>query len=703
MSDSSESGKRKRSGLIARGWRSIREAGTIQLIATVVLMALAVFIARFSWVLPGDGDEPTPLTNAAEVALYDMRSWLSADLVEQDDRIVLVVFDDQALINLEKRSPLPRDALAEALRNLDQMGAKAIGIDILFDQPQAEDLDLIETLRAMQTPTSVAYANVATNENDIGYEQQIFLDDFMATLEGSNAKPASIRLDEEYGGTRIWPSIEQDLPPLLGRSMLGDAGGPVGIFEGYTGAIEYRRALREGQNLGEDLPDEQRADVEEPLFQTLSIELFLNLDPAVAEFVAQQIEGKYVLIGGDILDYDRVETPFTSWTGFEPSGLSVHGEIIAQMLDGKALPTVPVWALWAMAVLVVATAAFAALLEWPARKLVPLLLGLAILYVGIPFVLHFQDVDTYGLPAVGWLVAWIIAFTAVTAAARSAGAAQRSFAQGALGKYIPADIAKQIIDEPELLSLGGENRELYVLFSDLEGFTKMSHAIPPEMVAKLLNRYLEMLSQVVLDHGGVIDKFVGDAVVAFWGAPIARPDDAERAANAGYAMWKAGEDFRQEVAAMDPDLPKIGKTRVGLHFGEAVIGNFGGDTRIQYTALGDSMNTAARLEAANKPLQSSVSASREFIEKSNPDWWVPMGRIVLRGRAQPVDIYQPKPDFPPEHRAKLEEAAQLSESNHDVAIQLVDEVAAMHPDDTALRNYCERIRNLNEGGAYVLG
>lgn len=154
---------------------------------------------------------------------------------------------------------------------------------------------------------------------------------------------------------------------------------------------------------------------------------------------------------------------------------------------------------------------------------------------------------------------------------------------------------------------------------------------------------------------------------------------------------------------MDDSLPKIGKTRVGLHYGEAVIGNFGGETRIQYTALGDSMNTAARLEAANKPLESSVSASREFIERSAPDWWVPMGRIVLRGRAQPVDIYQPMPDFPPDHRAKLIEAAQLSESKHDVAIQLIDEVAAMHPENPALRNYCSRIRNLNEGGAYVLG
>lgn len=695
-------GKAKRGGLLARGWRSVREAGKLQLLATVLMLVLALFIARFSWTLPGS-DEPTPLTSDAERALYDTRAYLAADMVEQDDRIILVVYDDQALINLEQRSPLPRDALAEALGNLDKMGAKAIGIDILFDQPQKDDELLIETLRNMQTPTAVGYANVETNASDIVYEQQVFLEEFMAALEGTNSRPASIRLDNSFGATRIWPTIEPDLPPLLGRAMLEDAGGPVEAFEGYEGSIVYRRALRAGLDEMDDGAGQDQGNIEEPLFQSISIELFLDLDPAVAEFVAQQIEGKYVLIGGDIVDYDRVETSITPWTGFEPAGLSVHGEIIAQMLDGKVLPQVPEWVLWAMAVLVVATAALTALLEWPAPKLVPLLLLLAVMFVGIPFWLHFNDVDTYGLPAVGWLVGWIIAFTAVTAAARSAGAAQRSFAQGALGKYIPRDIAQQIIDQPELLSLGGEKREIYVLFSDLEGFTKMSHAIPPEMVAKLLNRYLEMLSKVVLDHGGVIDKYVGDAVVAFWGAPIARPDDAERATKAGYAMWQAGEDFRREVAAMDPNLPKIGKTRVGLHFGEAVVGNFGGDTRIQYTALGDSMNTAARLEAANKPLDSNVSASREFIEKSNPDWWVPMGRIVLRGRARPVDIYHPRPDLPEEDREALAEIAQLSDSKHDVAVQSLDALIARHPDDKALRNYATRIRNLNDGGAYVLG
>ncbi|TRD11948.1 adenylate/guanylate cyclase domain-containing protein [Erythrobacter insulae] len=686
--------------VLHRGWRNVREAGTIQILATIVLVAFALFIARFSWTLP-DGELPTPLTSEAERALYDLRSYFAADIVEQDDRVVLVVFTDQTLIDARKRSPLPRDLLAEALRNLDQMNPKAIGIDILFDQPQDEDPELIETLRGMNTPVAVGYASVATNEADITYEQQLYLEEFIAALDGSDAKPASIRLDNTFGATRVWPSIEADLPPLLGRAMLEDAGGPVDLFKGYEGSIEYRRSLFEEQSADELTKSDENTS--QPLFQSLDIAAFVDLDPEVIPFFAEAIEGKYILIGGDIVDYDRVETSFTSVTGNVPAGIAVHAEMISQMLDGRVMPQISPAVLWIMACIVVLSAVLTALLEWPARRLVPLLLLMAALFVGIPVLLHVRGVDTYGLPAVGWLVGWIIAFTAVTAAARSVGRKQRNFATGALGKYIPKDIAQQIIDKPELLSLGGEKREIYVMFSDLEGFTKMSHAIEPEMVAKLLNRYLEMLSQVVLDHGGVIDKFVGDAVVAFWGAPIARDNDGERAAKAGYAIWQAGEAFRQEVAAMDESLPKIGKTRVGLHFGEAVIGNFGGETRIQYTALGDSMNTAARLEAANKALQSSVMASREFAERSGLDWWRAMGSVRLRGRARPVDIFEPVPGFPSEDREKLAKSSNLAATDPAMAVQLAVEVLTGHPQDLALLNLINRLDNLDEGGTYVLG
>jgi adenylate cyclase len=475
-------------------------------------------LARFSWALP--------FTDNAERALFDWRSYVLAEQVEQDSRVQIIAYNDRTLIALGKRSPLDRGMLARALRNIDSMGARAIGIDMLFDQPQDEDEDLIAALRAMQTPVAVGYAEVDVNALDIQFEQQQYLDAFMARLEGSNARPGSVTLSEREGVTRTWPRAGNGGVPLLGRTMLESAGEERGsILPGYEGAIRYRKP----------------ALVDVPIFAVSSIEFYaddaLMAIPEVRAEAERAIRGSYVLIGGDIIDYDRALTPFSGIDddavaggarNVRPPGIEIHAHKIAQMLDGARLAEVPGAALWAFALLTVLAAGLTGLLEVRSWRTIPLLVGQLAIFAGVPFALHARGVDTYGFPAVGLALGWILAFTVVTSTARAAGAVQRRFAQGALGKYLPASIAQEIIDKPELLQLGGEKREIYVMFSDLEGFTKMSHAIQPEMVAKLLNRYLEMLSQVVLDHGGMIDKFVGDAVVAFWGAPISRPDDGTR-------------------------------------------------------------------------------------------------------------------------------------------------------------------------------
>ena len=672
-------------GVLRRGWRNVREAGPRRLMLTGVLVMLALFVARYGWGFSETQD--IPVVSSAERALYDFRATDVAQrhMVPQDQRVVMIVYNDQTLAELRKRSPLDRGLLAKVLGNLDTMGAKAIGIDILFDQPQDEDDALVAQLRAMKTPVAVGYADLATNASSIGYDQDRYLKAFLSRLSGSNAKPASVRLNDRYGVTRVWPEIRSDLPPVLGRRMLAEAGEEDKTLPGYTGAIAYR----------------QSDSRDTPLFQSLPIQTFL--DPAVAPYLAPSIEGRYVLIGGDIVDTDRVATTLSEGADTpQPPGLQVHAEMVAQMLDGKALPRPLPITLWAFAALFVLMAVLTGLLEWGSWRIYVLLAVQFAVMLGVPVLLQEMGVDTYGLPAVGWVLGWILAFTAVTSAARTAGAVQRNFAQGALGKYLPQEMALEIIERPELLALHGEKKDLFVVFSDLEGFTKMSHALQPEQVAKLVNRYLSMLSKVVLDHGGVLDKFVGDAVVAFWGAPIAKPDDGERAARAGYALWQAGEAFREEVARLEPSLPPIGKTRVGMHWGEAVVGNFGGENRIQYTALGDSMNTAARLEAANKALESSVLASAELVERGNLDWWRPMGRIVLRGRAKPVDVFGVAPDWPAEDRATLAEAIALSREDRAAAESKLIALTQRYPADTALENLLKRTRSLNEDGAYVV-
>jgi adenylate cyclase len=332
-----------------------------------------------------------------------------------------------------------------------------------------------------------------------------------------------------------------------------------------------------------------------------------------------------------------------------------------------------------------------------------LVLALAIqlpLLAWAPFQLQAMHVDTIDLPAAGWGAGWLLAFIGVGAAARAVGSEQRRFAQSALGKYLPPDVAHEIMRDPDRISLRGEQTEIYALFSDLEGFTKLSHAITPEVLSRLLNRYLDLMSDIVLKHGGTLDKFVGDALVTFWGAPIARPGDADRALQAGMAMYQCGEEFRRSAG---DEVPPIGVTRVGLHRGEAVVGNFGGEGRIQYTALGDAMNCAARLESANKALKTTMLVSDEVKRDASLDIFRPMGRIVVSGRGTPVEVWEPVPAMDPALRKSLNDLwLAFDGGNAETLVQLED-IAASHKEDAALQHFIYRIREVGPGGHFVLG
>jgi adenylate cyclase len=440
-----------------------------------------------------------------------------------------------------------------------------------------------------------------------------------------------------------------------------------------------------------------------PVFNVIPIDSFADDDlfaiPQAAALIEKQIRGKYILIGGNIEDTDLFETPLSRLDSKPSWGMNTFAHMLAQELDGGDLTPIASSGLWLGALIVVIAGGLTAIANFR-----PLTAGLAvalqlILLALSPFWLAQRGIDTYGLPAFGWFIGWFVSFATMSTASRALGSEQRKFAQSALGKYLPRDIAREILRNPDSLSLKGEIREIFVIFTDLEGFTQLSHAIEPEMVATLLNRYLEMLSDVVLEHGGTIDKFVGDAVVAFWGAPISRPDDGERAAKAAMAMYAAGEEFRKTVPE---GVPLIGKTRVGLHHGEAIVGNFGGEGRIQYTALGDSMNTASRLESANKQTKSNILVSREAVELSGLDIFRRLGRVALRGRATPVEVFEPVPEMADEERRTFNDVAKKAISGDVSAITALREMSAKSPMDTALANFVYRLQHQEEGGYFVL-
>ena len=654
--------------------RSVRQVGLVRLSGTLLFLLLGLALARYSW--------QVPLAADAERALYDYRFDAKAErTLEQDERIVLVTYNDDTLAELGKRSPLDRAMLARALTAIDSMNPRAIGIDILIDQAQPEDAQLIAAMRALRTPTFLAFATNASNPDHILPWQEDFLRGFFRQASAGALRPASIRIEADGadGVMRRWPARLDGLPPLLANAMATTHP----EFGGYRGAIDFR------------LPATGHAD-EVPVFANLPIQFVAEF----ADAVRPQIEGRYVLIGGDIQDLDNFETPMTRATGRWMKGLEVHAQMLAQQLDGRMPAPLPSWALWIAAIGVVLAGALTSLLEWRGWKLALALLAQVAFFVWLPFQLQGMAIDTYGLPAAGWGLGWLLAFVGVGTAARAVGSEQRRFAQSALGKYLPADVATQILRDPDQLALHGEKRIICTLFTDLEDFTKLSHAIAPEQLSSLLNRYLDLMSEVVLRHGGTIDKFVGDAVVAFWGAPIARPDDADRALRAAIAMYQVGQDF----AASGPEgIPPVGRTRVGLHRGEAVVGNFGGEGRIQYTALGDGMNTAARLESANKALKTTILVSGEAKAETTLDVFRPMGRVVLSGRATPIEVWEPVPEMDEALRVRLSELWRRFDGGEAEALVQLEAIAAQHKQDAALQEFVYRIGKAGPGGHFVLG
>jgi adenylate cyclase len=658
----------------------VRQLGWGQLLISAAALAVLLGVARETWHIP--------LLIDAEHALFDARIVVTAPLVRQDPRILLVPYTDETLIATGKRSPLDRATLARALARLDTMGAKAIGIDILIDQPQAEDAQLIAAFRTMRTPTYLAYASAAAASDKILYRQQQFLEQFQRAIAGPNVHPATIIVQTDSDNVmRRWAERPAGTPPRIVNAMAASAPG----FEHFAGTLAYRRpALKD-----------------EPIFSTVPIDTFADDQifaiPGTADVIALQVRGRYVLIGGNIEDIDIFQTPLSRATVVGESrstwGMNLFAAQLAQLLDGRLPRPLPEWQLWLVGIAAVAGGGLTAALN--RRPLISVgAIGLQIaLLAGAPFVLALTGNETYGMPAFGWLLGWAGGYVVVSAGARALSSEQRRFAQGALGKYLPRDIAQRIIQDPDSLRLSGEKRAIFVIFSDLEGFTSLSQAVDPEMIASLLNRYLDLLSNVVLEHGGTIDKFVGDAVVAFWGAPIARDDDGARCIAAALAMHAAGERFRQEAPA---GVPPIGRTRVGVHWGEAIVGNFGGEGRIQYTALGDTMNTAARLEDANKKIGTSILVSGPARTRCGFGKFRALGNVVLRGRASAIDIYEPVPDSADADVAAFDAVAHPAIGGDAAARAELASLSAKQPGDQALAKLVYRLENQKGTDHYVL-
>jgi adenylate cyclase len=277
--------------------------------------------------------------------------------------------------------------------------------------------------------------------------------------------------------------------------------------------------------------------------------------------------------------------------------------------------------------------------------------------------------------------------TSVTAFARTRrreARVRRRFEQ-----HLAPAVVRRIVEEPGLMKLSGERREVTAFFTDIESFTAMTHRAEPERLVAVLDDYFEGAAAIVIEHGGMIDKIVGDAIHALFNAPIDLDDHPRRAVDCAIALREWTEIYRRRA---EPAALGFGRTRIGMETGPAVVGDVGIGAKLDYTAHGDAVNAAARLEAANKDLGSAICVGPEAASRCDPALFRPLGTIAVRGREDELAVFEPWPAASsPVWRASYLEAFAAIGTDSRLAVDLFEHLATERPNDPVLRRMTERL------------
>ena len=279
----------------------------------------------------------------------------------------------------------------------------------------------------------------------------------------------------------------------------------------------------------------------------------------------------------------------------------------------------------------------------------------------------------------------VASITSFTATRRREALVRRRFEQ-----HLAPAVVRRIVDQPTLLKLTGERREVTSLFTDIEGFTALTHRADAEALVTVLDHYFEGITKLAVEHGGMVDKIVGDAVHALFNAPLDLDDHPRRAVACAIAIRSWTESYRRLPA---PQAIGLGRTRIGIETGDAIVGDVGLRSKLDYTAYGDAVNAAARFEAANKDLASSICIGPTAAARCDPQSLRPLGKINVRGRDEPLAVYEPWPsDWSADIMERYRAAFALIDGEPTRAAAAFDEIAVTCTNDPVPKRIAARIR-----------
>jgi len=256
--------------------------------------------------------------------------------------------------------------------------------------------------------------------------------------------------------------------------------------------------------------------------------------------------------------------------------------------------------------------------------------------------------------------------------------------------YLPPAVIADMINSDTLPKLGGERREISVLFSDVANFTTLSESLDPVFLADLTNEYFEGVCAAVFREGGLVNEFMGDGVLAFFGAPHEQADHADRAVAAALGIDAFAQQFSAERKARGIDF---GHSRIGVHTGIAMVGNIGSRSRLKYAAQGDTLNTGSRLEGLNKAIGTRICVSAETVRQTRRHRFRPVGAFVVKGRHGAIDIFEPLPAerYDAGMATRYDAAFRALTAGEPGAAAAFAALRRDYPDDPCIAFHCSRL------------
>lgn len=699
-----------------------------------------------------------PFLTFMELKALDLR-FVSRGVTVPGEETVIVAIDEKSLSELG-RWPWRRTVMADLIERLDEYGVKAIGFDIVFAEPDEHgSIDALEAvareiqdmglddhrvvqilekrIEAADTDTVLARAIEHAMKVTLGYF--FYTSEHEAAHLSAEAVQAGAEnlMGSQYQAVRYTANprhsfMIEAFAAATNITILSEVAETSGFFNALPDAdgtnrwsplaISYDDAVYPSLALAtlmvyRDWPLLAMIISEAGVDRIVFHETVIPVDSAgrmlinyrgpggtfphysISDILAGRLDpelfrDRIVLVGATATGiYDLRVTPFSAVY----PGVEIHATVIDNILHEDFLKR-PDWTFMADLLAVLLLGLFMV----PVLSRMKALYGFifAALLAAAWIVFNFQLFARHSL----WLnmvypvVTIMLVYVGVTLYRYISEEREKKKIRGAFQYYLTPSVIEEMLKDPDKLKLGGDKKDLTVLFSDIRGFTSISERLSPEELVHLLNEYLTAMTDKVFQHEGLLDKYMGDAIMAVYGAPLEQPDHALRACSTALDMMKEMKALQEKWTAEGKPPMDVG---IGINSGDMVVGNMGSDMRFDYTVMGDSVNLGARLEGINKEYGTNIVISEFTCEKIQGEMLCrELDAVQVKGKERPVRIYEligrlgdGDYDFLPVFEEGL---ALYRQCLWDEAIAAFRRVLDMKPGDYPAQMYIKRCETLRE-------